>query len=138
MMPRHLRALLLAGFAVGISGAADAATLTPHGVVLINRGSGYVRVNGPIEVSTGQIVMVTQGSASMSCGTAGGGSISAGQIRALASNPCEGLDGFQGEQSNFNPTSTGLPPSGVIIGAGAIAAGVTAAVVASSKRSASP
>lgn len=72
----NLSATIAAVALATLSGAtALAATLTPKGDVLVNKGTGFVRITGPIAVERGDMVVVNSGIAELVCETDRRGSI---------------------------------------------------------------
>ena len=116
--------------------AANAATLTPNGVVLVNSGNGFVQVTGPVEVAQGDMVMVNEGSAQMSFPDGSLTSMQPGQVYTVGTvgaAPAGGAAAAAG-------AGGGLSTTALVVGGVVVAGGAAAAIAASNsnKKSSSP
>jgi len=125
----------LMGVMIGLAapGALGAATLSDvQGEVLVNRGDGFKKASGPLELAPGdQITVPPGGSAKMSYGSGCNVSVAPGEIHTVkSSSPCSanaGEPGPGGTQAGIG----GLTPTTLI--AGGLVLGVGAAVIVSTK-----
>ncbi|MCB1484097.1 MAG: hypothetical protein KDJ17_04300 [Hyphomicrobiaceae bacterium] len=104
-----------------LAGAANAATLdNVSGDVLVNTGSGFVQISGPVTLKEGDTIMANAGgSAVLTCDSGAVINIQPGQVTTV----CDVTPG--------PPPSPDTIPNGLIIGGIAVAAG-TAIIIGTS------
>lgn len=109
----------------GILPALASATLTPNGVVMINRGNGFEQVSGPTQVGPNDMVMVNEGSANMSYADGSSTALQPGQVYTVGNvglTPAgTGLAGA-GAGGGGGLSTTALVVGGVVVAGGAAAA----------------
>ena len=112
------------------------ATLNPNGVVMVNRGNGFVQVNGPTQVGPNDSVMVNEGSANMTYADGSTSALQPGQVYTV------GNVGITPAGSTVAGAGAGGFTTGtLIVGGIVVAAGAAAAIAASQngdKKSSSP
>lgn len=82
--------------------SASAAIVAPNGVVLINRGNGFERATSTVQLATGDMVMVSEGSAIAVCGNGTSADMSPGSVYTIGSTACS--DAPAGQQpENVTP-----------------------------------
>ena len=125
--------------AVFLASAAQAATLTPQGDVLVNRGDGFKAAAASGQVATGDVVMVRAGGAASVVFSDGCRvSVDVGSSYTVgASSPCAAA----ANQPSAAATTTaaagglGLGTTGILVGAGVVAVGAGVAIAAAKKKS---
>ncbi|MEZ5899145.1 MAG: hypothetical protein R3D51_06580 [Hyphomicrobiaceae bacterium] len=105
-----------------LAGAAQAATLdNVYGDVLVNTGSGFVQISGPVTLKEGDTIMANAGgSAVLTCDSGAVINIQPGQVTTVCNVTPPGP-----------PPSPDTIPNGLIIGGIAVAAG-TAIIIGTS------
>lgn len=132
-----IRTLQLIGgaiFAACVACGAEAATIAPKGVVLVNTGNGFVRINGPTEVKPGDMVMVNEGNAQVSYNSGSVANLQPGQVYTIGNEAAVGAEvGAAGAAGGIG----GLSTTALVVGGLAIG-GVAAAVIVATTTGASP
>jgi hypothetical protein len=126
---------------------AFAATVIPtNGQVMVNQGSGFKEIKGPLEVKAGDTITVKPGSsASISYSSNCLVPVTAGQVATVAPKvPCVVQGSMEQTQANLPPSSPPVPllgpiGPGLVVG-GLVVGGVVAGVVAinNNSKSSSP
>ena len=98
-------AILAACTAIG----AEAATINPQGVVLVNSGNGFVQINGPTQIKPGDMVMVNEGSAQVSYESGSVANLQPGQVYTIGN---EIMTGQIAEGVGGGGVGGQLPPRG--------------------------
>ena len=131
--------------------AADTTTISPNGVVLINRGNGFERVHEATQLHPGDMVMVNEGSAQLACADGSAGALQPGQVYTVGSSNCGNLPtdaGPPGDPGAEALVETGAEAGGLagvagiggmstttlVVGGVAIAAGVGVAASAAANK----
>ncbi len=121
---------------LGTIAANASAMLNPNGIVMVNRGNGFVQVNGPTQVGPNDSVMVNEGSASMTYADGSTSALQPGQVYTV------GNAGFTPVGSTgAGAGGGGLTTGTLVVGGLVVAAGAAAAIAASQggdKKSSSP
>ena len=112
MLARRLRTLAFISFGLVASSTAEAVSMSPDGVVLVNRGNGFERVTDAVTLNPGDLVLVNQGGASVGCGDGSSGALSPGRVYTVSSSMCSNLNN-PANQAAMTPE----PPPGVDPGA---------------------
>ena len=90
----------------------------PNGEVMINRGSGFYRVNGAQQINAGDVIMINDGDARVSCADGAVSTIVPGKIYTVGESPCE----------EFNSDAVGGNGADAVDGADVGGAGVGGAL----------
>ena len=119
---------------MAVLGAA-AATVTPHGSVLINRGNGFERVSNPSDCGPGDMIMINEGHAKITYADGRGGDLQSGQVYTCGNEgqilPDSSTTAGPG-QGGPGGGSGGLSTTALVIGGVVIAAGVVGIIASKS------
>lgn len=131
-----------------IACAAQAATIIPDGNVTINMGNGFMKVEGPIEVKPGDMVMVNTGTAQIKYASGQVALLEPGQVYTVGNEITVGSTGGEGAGAGgggggggaggglgggaLAGGAGGLSTTALIVGGVAIAGGLGAAIYAAS------
>ena len=75
--------------------SASAAIVAPNGVVLISRGNGFERATSTVQLATGDMVMVSEGSAIAICGNGTSAEMGPGSVYTIGSTACSDVPAGQ-------------------------------------------
>lgn len=131
--------------------------LHPEGSVMVDRGNGFERVTDTVQIQPGDVVVVNEGSARVTCNSGWTGRLEAGRMYRIERTICEEVGqlgdpsqgGNIGAEAGTNASSQaggmvgggavgsagGISTVALVVGGVAIAVGVGGALVAGSSKS---
>lgn len=104
--------------AITAASSANAAIVAPNGVVLVNRGNGFERVNGTVQLGNGDRVLVNEGSATAICQNGTPTDMSPGSVYTIGSTVCgtaveqQAANGTQDSVNAADAANNGQDPVG--------------------------